>query len=85
MDEFNDLDRGTVRVLDAATLVELAVVEAVITGLGALDWDEFSADLPAEALGKIVLLEFQFVSDGDDIFDASGWYIDDVVVTIPSP
>ncbi|MFP6858740.1 MAG: choice-of-anchor J domain-containing protein [Roseibacillus sp.] len=85
MDEFNDLDRGTVRVLDAATLVELAVVEAVITGLGALDWDEFSADLPAEALGKIVLLEFQFVSDGDDIFDASGWYIDDVAVTTPAP
>jgi hypothetical protein len=85
MDEFNDLDRGTVRVLDAATLVELAVVEAVITGLGALDWDEFSADLPAEALGKIVLLEFQFVSDGDDVFDASGWYIDDVAVTTPAP
>ena len=43
----------------------------------------FSAELPAAALGQVISLEFGFVSDGDDIFDASGWYIDDVIVTMP--
>jgi hypothetical protein len=38
--------------------------------------------LPAAALGKSIVLEFNFVSDMD-AFVASGWYIDDVVVTIP--
>ena len=64
MDEFDNLDRGTVRVLDAAglpgTVTELGVVQTDITGLGALDWVAFSADLPAAALGQSVVLEFIF-------------------------
>jgi hypothetical protein len=60
-------------------------VKADITGLTPLDWVEFKAPLPAAALGKVIALEFVFVSDGDDIFDASGWYIDNVMVTTPAP
>jgi hypothetical protein len=91
MDDFNDLDRGTVRVLDASalpgTVTELGVVQSVITGRvpvpGPGSWVEFSVELPAAALGQSIVLEFIFVSDGDSIFDQSGWYIDDVMVTIP--
>jgi hypothetical protein len=86
MDEFDNLDRGMVRVLDASvlpgTVTELGVVQANITGF-LNGWAAFSAELPAAALGQVISLEFGFVSDGDDIFDASGWYIDDVIVTIP--
>jgi bacillopeptidase F len=89
MDDFQNLDSGTVRVLDASvlpgTVTVLGVVKADITGLTPLDWVEFKAPLPAAALGKVIALEFVFVSDGDDIFDASGWYIDNVMVTTPAP
>jgi hypothetical protein len=88
MDEFDNMDRGTLRVLDASglpgTVTELGVVQADITGF-LNGWAEFSADLPAAALGQSIVLEFGFVSDGDDIFDASGWYFDDVVLTTPAP
>lgn len=83
-DEFDNLDRGTVRVLDVGTLAEIGVLETNITGF-ARDWAEFSAELPAAALGRTVVIEFQFESDGDDLPDASGWYIDDVTVTTPAP
>jgi hypothetical protein len=86
MDDFDNLDSGSLRVLDASvlpgTVTELGVVEANITGF-VNGWAEFSAELPAAALGRVISLEFGFRSDGDDIFDAAGWYIDDVVVTIP--
>lgn len=86
MDAFDNLDRGTVRVLDAVglpgTVTELGVVQADITGLGALDWVAFSADLPAAALGQSIVLEFIFESDPDDFADASGWYVDDLEVTV---
>jgi hypothetical protein len=86
MDDFDNLDSGSLRVLDASvlpgTVTELGVVEANITGF-VNGWAEFSAELPAAALGQVISLEFGFRSDGDDIFDAAGWYIDDVMVTIP--
>jgi hypothetical protein len=86
MDDFDNLDSGSLRVLDASvlpgTVTELGVVEANITGF-VNGWAEFSAELPAAALGRVISLEFGFRSDGDDIFDAAGWYIDDVIVTIP--
>jgi hypothetical protein len=91
IDEFDDLDRGTVRVLDASVLpgvvTELGVVQASITGLSSApgSWLQFSADLPAAALGQSIVLEFGFVSDGDDIFDASGWHLDDVTIITPAP
>jgi hypothetical protein len=88
MDEFDNLDRGAVRVLDASglpgTVTELGVVQADITGF-LDDWAEFSADLPAAALGQSIVLEFEFVSDDDDIFDATGWYLDDVIIITPAP
>ncbi|MEO1836403.1 MAG: hypothetical protein ABGZ49_13015 [Akkermansiaceae bacterium] len=91
MDEFDNLDHGTVRVLDASalpgTVTELAVLQADITGLAADpgSWVEFSVELPPAALGQTISLEFGFESDGDDIFDASGWYLDDVTVITPAP
>ena len=85
MDEFDNLDRGTVRVLNAVGLAELGVVQTDITGLGANDWAEFSADLPVAALGQSVVLEFVFESDDFADADSSGWYLDDVTVTTPAP
>ena len=43
--------------------------------------DDVSKAIPAEALGKMVKIEFRFTSD--DISNFAGWYIDDVVVTVP--
>jgi hypothetical protein len=87
MDDFGNLDRGTVRVLDGSdlsggTVTELGVVQANITGFSPGAWVEFSAELPAAALGQIVALEFGFVSDDFADLDASGWYIDDVEVLV---
>ena len=84
MDEFDNLDRGTVRVLQAGTFSEIEVLETNITGLDPTGWMEFSASLPAAALGQAVVLEFGFVSDGDAIFDQSGWSIDELIVTTPA-
>ncbi len=87
MDDFGNLDRGTVRVLDGSdlsggTVTELGVVQANITGFSPGAWVEFSAELPATALGQMVALEFGFVSDDFADSDASGWYIDDVEVLV---
>ena len=46
-------------------------------------WAEDSADLPPEALGQMIQLEFLFTSD--DVQNLAGWYIDDVLVTTPAP
>ena len=87
MDDFEVADSGTVRILDAAglpgTVTELAVVETGITGLDPAGWTEFSAELPGEAIGKSIVVEFLFVSDDDATIMAPGWYIDDVLVTKP--
>ncbi len=83
MDEFENLDRGEVRVLKAGTFSEIGVMETNITGLDPAGWVGFSARLPTAALGQSGALEFGFVSDGDAFFDQSGWYIDEVIVTTP--
>jgi len=44
---------------------------------------EFSAALPAAALGQAVALEFAFVSDDFADADGPGWYIDNVMITVP--
>jgi hypothetical protein len=87
MDDFGNLDTGTVRVLDGSdlsggTVTELGVVQANITGVSG-GWVEFSAELPEAALGQEVALEFAVESDDFADFDASGWYIDNVMVTVP--
>jgi hypothetical protein len=85
MDDFDHGDTGTVRVLDAAglpgTVTELAVLRANIQGLAPAGWVRFLKKLPAAVLGKTVVLEFRFASDFVPDADASGWYIDDVLVT----
>ena len=73
-------DEGVIRVLDAADDSILGTVESSIDGLGE-SWTEFSKSLPAEALGKNIRIEFRFQSD--DIENFAGWYIDDIVVTVP--
>jgi len=73
-------DSGRVAVLDAGDDSELAVLEDPIEGTST-GWEEFSQSLPAAVLGKTVKIEFRFSSDDIEFF--SGWYIDDVVVTVP--
>ena len=74
---------------DAAGLpvagAELAVIRPNIQGLDPAGWVQFSANFRAAALGKMVVLEFHFASDEFPAADASGWYIDDVVVTAKTP
>ncbi len=84
MDDFDTGDTGTVRVLDASALPTVTVLETLefdIQGLSPTGWVEFSKDLTGTSLGNSVMLEFLFVSDNVPDADASGWYIDDVVVT----
>ncbi|MFP6877527.1 MAG: hypothetical protein VCA37_11910, partial [Roseibacillus sp.] len=74
-------DVGTINVLDAdnsdTLLVQLVTgIEGVFTG-----WASESFPLPAAAFGKNIKLEFVFTSNGAEVW--SGWYIDDVIVTIP--
>ena len=70
---------GTIRVLDASDNSDLGVVATNLDGFFN-DWRELSAALPAAALGKSVLLEFQFVSDDLDGTNFGGWFIDNVAV-----
>ncbi len=79
------LDHGQLRVLAAADLSELGVIDMNISGLDPVEWTEFSGEFPAAALGQEVILEFRFLSDNDGSFDQSGWYIDDVAVSAPAP
>jgi hypothetical protein len=37
--------------------------------------------LPAEALGKTIMIEFRLTSD--EFMNLNGWYLDDVTVTVP--
>ncbi len=46
-------------------------------------WAEYSADLPPEALGQVIQLEFLFTSD--DVQNLEGWDIEDGLVTTPAP
>jgi hypothetical protein len=72
-------DSATVNVVDMGNniLATLEVLGNEIT----TDWTAFSMALPEAALGKEIKLEFRLVSD--DINNGPGWYIDDVVVTVP--
>lgn len=46
-----------------------------------LSWKSESYSLPVEALGKTVVIEFRFQSDNIETF--TGWYIDEVELTMP--
>ncbi len=71
------LDFGTIQafLLDGTPLG--APLAPSITGTLA-DWVEISLGLPREAIGQQIRLEFHFTSD--NVGQAPGWYIDDVVV-----
>lgn len=75
-------DFGFVRVLDAADDTLIAQIGAPLDATTA-DWTAESRALPAGAFGKIVKIEFLFQSDDIQDIPAPGWYLDDVVVTIP--
>ena len=56
---------------------------SVVDGDLPSDWTQFSRSVPAAALGKNVIFEFRFFEDGIGLLDQAGWYIDNVVVTVP--
>jgi hypothetical protein len=76
-------DFGSVAVLDATDNSELGFVVSVVDGDLPSDWEQFSMSLPAAALGKNVIFEFRLFEDGVSLLDQAGWYIDNVVVTVP--
>ena len=73
-------DFGRVAVLNASDDSELAEVAFPVDGVGA-GWKKSSHAIPAEALGKLIKLEFRF--QADNFNNLAGWYIDDVTVTAP--
>ncbi len=82
--QFKDIeegfDFGSIRAIRASDGVALGVdIEMVVDG-ATPDWEEFSANLPPEAIGEVIKLEFQFISD--DLQNFAGWYIDDVKVSV---
>jgi hypothetical protein len=80
--EGEPFDNGTIRVLMNGTVTQLGANVGTVTAPGAA-WAEYSADLPPEALGQMIQLEFLFTSD--DVQNLAGWYIDDVLVTTSTP
>ena len=77
-DGFGDI--GTVRVLRSADLSELVAFDADLNSFD-VEWNEFSALLPASAIGESIIIEFQFISD-DTADDFSGWSIDNVEINV---
>ena len=73
-------DTGTVRVLRSADLSELFTFDADLNSFD-VEWTEFSALLPASAIGDSIIIEFQFISD-DTADDFSGWSIDNVEINL---
>ena len=76
-----DFDFGSIRILAADDLAELAVLETAVEGADT-DWVDYSKALPEEAFDEAIIIEFRFESDDEE--NQAGWYIDDVVVvTVP--
>ncbi len=79
-------DFGTVSVLDAANDSLIAEIASPIDEQDPTDWEQFTKVIPAAALGKEIKIEFcLFTDDFDDpgLGPFAGWYIDDVLVTVP--
>lgn len=73
-------DYGTVSVLDAADDSFLVEIESGIDGFSP-QWEPVSHKLPAEALGKVIKIEFRLIVD--NFTNLAGWNIDDFEVTVP--
>lgn len=87
--EFKDMegqgfDFGTIILLNAADDSKIVEVVTDIDGADT-EWQNVSLNLPAEALGKVIKLEFRMVTDDFVGSNFPGWYIDDVAVTTPAP
>lgn len=61
----SDLDFGTIRLLRASNLQQLAVLDASVDGASG-EWEDYSIDLPAAAFVEPVVIEFGFQSDSTD-------------------
>ncbi len=71
-------DIATVRIIRSSDLSELGTFDADLSQVDS-DWTEFSAPLPAAAIGETIIIEFSFTSDETlDLF--SGWSIDNVEI-----
>ncbi len=77
---FTVFDFGRLSVLDADSGLELAVIQTDLTGFS-LFWEKVTWAVPAAALGHVVRFEFRLQSD--DVANYPGWYLDDVLVTVP--
>jgi hypothetical protein len=82
-------DLGSVRILDADN-ADTPIAGLEITGIegdGTAGWTEQTLALPEGGVGgKNIKVEFRFVSNPGDVLNNdvwSGFYIDDVLVTVP--
>ena len=75
-------DYGTITVMDASNGATLAVLDDDMDD-NTNEWEEFSTALPVEAFGKTIQIEFRLFSDDFPGTNFSGWYLDDVQITIP--
>ena len=84
--QFRDIeaffDLGSIRVLKASDDSQLGA-DLLNPTDGTGDWEQITVDLPLEALGEVIKLEFNF--QADDFGNQAGWYIDDVTVTAQNP
>jgi len=72
-------DFGIISVLDAADDSLIAEIPGIDSG--AFAWELVSKSIPAEALGKMIKIEFRMTSDAIETFP--GLFIDDFEVTVP--
>jgi len=72
-------DFGIISVLDAADDSLIAEIPGIDSG--AFAWELVSKSIPAEALGKMIKIEFRMTSDEIETFP--GLFIDDFEVTVP--
>ena len=75
-------DYGTITILDASNGTTLAVIDDDMDD-NTNDWEEFTTSIPVEATGKNIQIEFRFLSDDFPGTNFAGWYLDDVLVTVP--
>ena len=75
-------DYGTITILDASDGSTLAVLDDDMDD-NTNDWEDFTTALPVEAVGKTIQIEFRLLSDDFPGTNFSGWYLDDVRVTVP--
>jgi hypothetical protein len=80
--EGQTFDFGAVVVLDATDNSFLATLFDPVDGVSG-GWIEVSKSLPAEALDKMIKIEFRLISDDFDGSNLPGWFIDDFEVTVP--